>query len=193
MITSPDPEQWLVVNQTDTVTFECSATGIPTPLIQWYQGDLLLNGTGPGINSRVNLTTAVNAPLDELGTAMSTLTINDTIGGDSGNYTCVASNKWFSSDEVMRAIDLDTIELLVQGKCTFVYRTIAIQPSMHVVPPTVTPLMTNQRIRTNETESAFLIFKIENAAPPVVDTTIRWFYSSDFAFTFLLKALILRK
>ena len=115
VITSSTPGQRLVVNQTDPVTFVCSATGIPTPLIQWYRGDLLLNGTGPGINSRVNLTTTVNEPLGELGNAMSTLTINDTMGGDSGDYTCVASNKQFGSDEVIEAADQDTIELFVQG------------------------------------------------------------------------------
>ena len=117
MITSPAPKQRLVVNQTDSVTFECSATGIPTPLIQWYRGDLLIDGTGPGINSRVNLTTTFNAPLGGLGTAMSNLTISDTVGGDSGNYICVATNELTNYTEItQRLSDDEIIELFVQSK-----------------------------------------------------------------------------
>ena len=37
---------------------------------------------------------------------------------------------------------------------------------------------------TNETESATLSFRIDNAAPPVMVNNIRWFYSSDFAPSF---------
>ena len=116
MITSPDSGQRLVVNQTDSVTFVCSATGIPTPLIQWYQGDLLLNGTGPGINSRVNLTTTVNTSLGELSTAISSLTISDTMGGDSGNYTCTATSVLTNYTEMTEGNNIEIIELYVQGK-----------------------------------------------------------------------------
>ena len=116
IITSPGPGHRLVVNQTDSVTFECSATGIPTPLIQWYQSDLLLNGTGPGINSRVNLTTTVNISLGELSTAISSLTISDTMGGDSGNYTCAATNVLTNYTEMTEGRKIVIIELFVQGK-----------------------------------------------------------------------------
>ena len=116
VITSPDPGQRLIVNQTDSVTFECSATGIPTPLIQWYRGDLLLNGTGPGINSRVNPTTTVNTSLGELSTAISSLTISDTMGGDSWNYTCVATNVLTNYTEMTERRKVVIIELFVQGK-----------------------------------------------------------------------------
>ena len=119
MITSLNPGQRLIVNQTDSVTFECSATGIPTPLIQWYQGDLLLNGTGPGINSRVNLITTETAPLGELSTAISSLTISDTMGGDSGNYTCAATNVLTNYTEMSEERKVVIIELFVQGKHVF--------------------------------------------------------------------------
>ena len=45
----------------------------------------------------------------------------------------------------------------------------------------VIPLVINQRIITNETESATLSFTIDRAAPPVMVNNIRWFYSADFA------------
>ena len=114
-ITSPDPGQKLVVNQTDSVPFKCSATGIPTPLIQWYQGDLLLNGTGPGINSRVNLTTTETPPLNNFGISASILTIRDTIGSDTGAYTCAATSVLTNYTEVAENRDEERIELVVQG------------------------------------------------------------------------------
>ena len=116
MITSPALWQRLIVNQTNPVTFECSATGTPTPLIQWYQGDLLLNGTGPGINSRVELTSVMIVPLGEHGTTRSTLAISYTMGGDSENYTCIASNQLINNDKITEARDQETIELFIQGK-----------------------------------------------------------------------------
>ena len=115
MITVPEPGQRLVVNATNPATFDCSATGIPTPDIQWYSGDLLLNGTGPGINTRVGLTLTANAPRGELGTAMSMLTINDTVGSDSGLYTCVATNLLTNYTEEVNGSDDENTDLFVQG------------------------------------------------------------------------------
>ena len=116
MITMPDSGQRLVVNQTNSAIFDCSATGIPTPLIQWYRGDLLLNGTGPGINARVNVMNSASISLGELGTVMSTLTISDTIGNDSANYTCVATNELTNFTEILEERSDEIIELFVQGK-----------------------------------------------------------------------------
>ena len=115
MITMPDPGQRLVVNETNSAIFDCSATGIPTPLIQWYRGDLLLNETGPGVNARVNMMNSVDISLGELGTAVSTLTIARTIGSDSGNYTCVASNEIINNTETVEERRDVSIELFVQG------------------------------------------------------------------------------
>ena len=113
MITSPDPGQHLVVNQTNPATFNCSATGIPTPLIQWYQGNLLLNGTGLG--SRVDMSSTVNAPFGEVGEVVSMLTISNTMGADSGNYTCVATNELINYTETIVGRDQESIALFVQG------------------------------------------------------------------------------
>ena len=97
------------------MTFVCSATGIPTPLIQWYQGDLLLNGTGLGINSRVNLTTTVNA-MRELGSVMSSLTISATMGGDSGTYICVATSVITNYTQTTQGRSDEIVKLFVQGE-----------------------------------------------------------------------------
>ena len=116
MITSPDPGQRLVVNQTNPATFDCSATGGPTPLIQWYQGDLLLDGTGLGINSRVDLTSTVNdGSLGEIGTVMSTLAISNTVGSDSGTYTCLATNVLTNYTQMIEERAEERIDLFVQG------------------------------------------------------------------------------
>ena len=42
----------------------------------------------------------------------------------------------------------------------------------------VVPLATNQRVTTNVSESATLSFRIDNAAPPVLTSDIRWYYTS---------------
>ena len=43
--------------------------------------------------------------------------------------------------------------------------------------PLVVPLAPNQRVTTNVTESATLSFHIDNAAPPVLTSDIRWYYT----------------
>ena len=42
----------------------------------------------------------------------------------------------------------------------------------------VVPLAPNQRMTTNVSESATLSFRIDNAAPPVLTSDIRWYYTS---------------
>ena len=108
----------MVVNQTNPAIFDCSATGVPTPLIQWYRLDLLLNGTGLGINLRVNLTNTVNVSLGEVSTVVSTLSIRDTLGDDSGAYTCVASSVLSNYTDIVEERDEESVELFVQGKQT---------------------------------------------------------------------------
>ena len=49
------------------------------------------------------------------------------------------------------------------------------------VPPDVVSLVSNQRTIANETGFATLKFEIFNAAPPVIVSNIRWFYSANFA------------
>ena len=79
-----------VVNVTDPVTFECTATGIPPPTIQWSRDGVLLSS---GVILSEPSQTLVSAPM---GTGMiyqveRTLTFTTT-ASDTDTYTCEASN-----------------------------------------------------------------------------------------------------
>ena len=51
----------------------------------------------------------------------------------------------------------------------------------HSVPPIVVPLTPGQQVIGNETESATLSFRIDNAAPSVLLEGLRWFYTPDLS------------
>ena len=98
-----------VINVTDPVTFECIATGIPPPTIQWSRDGMLLS-------SRVMLSepsqTMVSAPM---GTGMiyqveQTLTFT-TASNNTDTYTCEASN----INEVQPTV-AQNFTLFVQGE-----------------------------------------------------------------------------
>ena len=79
-----------VVNVTDPVTFECAATGIPPPTIQWLRDGVMLSS---GVILSEPSQTLVPAPM---GTGMiyqveRTLTFTTT-ASDTDTYTCEASN-----------------------------------------------------------------------------------------------------
>ena len=98
-----------VVNVTDPVTFECIATGIPPPTIQWFRDGVLLSS---GVTLSEPSQTMVSAPM---GTGMiyqveRTLTFNTT-ASDTDTYTCEASNT-----NVMRPTVAQNFTLFVQGK-----------------------------------------------------------------------------
>ncbi len=116
LITSLEPGEMLVVNQTNSATFVCTATGLPTPLVQWYRGDLLLNGTGMGIISRVEVNnTMMYEILGQISTVKSMITITDTIGSDSDIYSCVASNALINNGVMEDGRDQQDVTLFVQG------------------------------------------------------------------------------
>ena len=94
-----------VVNVTDPVTFECNATGIPPPTIQWFRGDMLLrphrDSEGNGeIRVSAGDSRLVSSELSQvlIPTAVGniyqvghTLTFNTT-ANDTDTYSCMASN-----------------------------------------------------------------------------------------------------
>lgn len=94
------------MNVTEPVTFECIATGIPPPTIQWFRGDMLLapeetSGGGQNLLStnEVNLHLMLSEPSQMLvptltGTVYQVernLTFN-TNGSGTDLYACIASN-----------------------------------------------------------------------------------------------------
>ena len=79
------------VNETDPVTFTCSATGIPPPEITWMR-----NGV-PFSNTRVTLSDPTIPEIystngENVYSVSRNLTLDNTTDADSGIYTCVASN-----------------------------------------------------------------------------------------------------
>ena len=95
------------VNEMEAVTFECSATGIPPPTITWYRDGVLLSGDRVTL---INQTLMDFTRMDNENVQMVTrmLTLANTNDGDSGNYTCNATN---TAGE-----DLEEFELVVQSE-----------------------------------------------------------------------------
>ena len=111
-ITSLAPGGRFVINQTNPVTFVCAATGIPAPTIQWYRGNLLLNGT----NSRITINDTVSSmPFGDVASVGSSLSIDSTLGSDSGTYRCVATNNLINMNDMEIGIDEENVTLFVQG------------------------------------------------------------------------------
>ena len=80
------------VNQFDEVTFECRATGIPAPYINWYRNGVLLD---EAMDSRISLSDPVVTPpvtSDDVYEVYRNLTFNSTRDDDTDTYTCVAGN-----------------------------------------------------------------------------------------------------
>ena len=100
-----------VVNETFSVTFMCTATGIPAPDIQWMRESMTLN---PSNNSsfaqRIELSSpVVDEPERSVASVTRTVTISDTVEGDRGNYSCVGTNV------AEGGTDEETFELFIQG------------------------------------------------------------------------------
>ena len=77
------------VNVTDTVMFQCTATGIPPPTLSWFNGTTPLNGS----DSRVTIGDASSQSLTSLLFEVTqNVTIQNTARDDTGNYSCLAEN-----------------------------------------------------------------------------------------------------
>ena len=101
------------VNETDTVTFECSATGIPPPTITWLRNGRELNDT---TDSRVTIqdATEMNVNRDNDGDTVTmvvhTLNFINTTDSDSGTYICMSSN------DANPGSDMENFQLIVQSE-----------------------------------------------------------------------------
>ena len=113
------------VNVTDPVTFVCRARGVPVPIITWNRGGLPLTGTVVGsggsddlmfdmedLNSRIVVDppsqSLITTPDGSVYEAERNLTIYNTMGIDTGTYTCEADNG-------VQPNDTQDFELFVQG------------------------------------------------------------------------------
>ena len=124
----------LTVNQSDSATFRCTATGIPPPVISWFRGteELISAGSGDieGLNtvssgdalesftSRIDIMdlgeTLYLTPGGNVFSVGSILNISSTVGTDSGQYNCTASNT--VGIPMRQADDEESTDLFVQGE-----------------------------------------------------------------------------
>ena len=82
------------VDESDSVTFQCTSTGVPEPVIYWYRNGSLLNDTSRFIASQ-NETFNSSAMIYSI---TGSLMLIDALVTDSGNdYSCVANNSAGSS------------------------------------------------------------------------------------------------
>ena len=95
-------------NENVVTAFVCIASGIPAPEITWQR-------SGNPFNENTTSRVTVNPPninmRDGLFEVTRSLSIRDTMDGDSGNYSCVADNQ----NAVQPSVSF-TFELFVRGK-----------------------------------------------------------------------------
>ena len=101
------------VNETDPVTFTCSATGIPPPEITWMRNGVTLDRN---VDLRISLGNPsdpepVPTPSGNISSVSRSLTISSTGDNDSDTYTCVAAN-----GNAMTPNMTQNFTLVVQGR-----------------------------------------------------------------------------
>ena len=106
------------INEFQPATFECNATGIPAPYINWYRnGDLLNEAFDSRISlSELTVSGPVNPIATDLFTVCRTLTFNYTRDSDTDTYTCVAGNGNARMPNVTQ-----NFELFIRGKVWLLY------------------------------------------------------------------------
>ena len=106
----PDGQLTYTVNEGNSVTFECTATGIPDPEIIWRKNGMAFNSSVPRVTIG-SMPTIVQVMRDSDNETVfevtQTLTLNTTMDSDSGMYECVAMNNVGQ--------DSSFFELIVQG------------------------------------------------------------------------------
>ena len=138
-ITSPVADFTYTVNASDPVTFQCTASGIPPPLITFSKGyGPLSSAVDPRVSISAPITGSIVIGEQTVSTVSTSLTINSTVDGDSGNYTCVASNQG-----VAMLYSNQTFQLVVQCKVVSIsldVKTCLLFPISQYFPPSPHPL-----------------------------------------------------
>ena len=111
-ILQPNDGSMFTINETDSYSITCNATGIPAPMtFIWLKDGVVQNYTVNTDRISVSeLSTVVPYSTDD-GVVLSVsqvLTISSAVDEDSGMYTCIASNGVRTNASV-------TIRLTVQG------------------------------------------------------------------------------
>ena len=101
------------VNETDSVTFTCSATGIPPPEITWMRSGVVFSNTRVTV-SNPTMPELYSTDGGNIYLVSRNLTLDNTMDADSGTYTCVASN----GNAVTPSVTQD-FELFVNGMHRF--------------------------------------------------------------------------
>ena len=113
IITFPTADYTYTVNQSDSVVFECTATGIPPPTIIWLRDLTALNELNdPRIIIRDPTQSVISTMSDgDIYLVSNNLTLINTMDSDSDTYTCLAVN----GDDRVQSVAQD-FDLVVQGR-----------------------------------------------------------------------------
>ena len=98
---------FVIKNKGENVSFNCTADGIPQPVIVWRKNEQLLLNT-----SRVTIVSSLesNGFLTNYIPTTSVITIKDLRGNDNGSYSCRADNKVKSRTVLMTPYLLHVVE-----------------------------------------------------------------------------------
>ena len=96
------------VNETETVTFSCSASGVPAPTITWSRNGEELNGSRVTVDDPSSMSFTRIDDAEDILLVTRTLQLANTEDVDSGTYMCSATNS--------AGNDGEQFELIVQSK-----------------------------------------------------------------------------